>query len=339
MKDGPAQGRTPPVTMQLVAETAGVSPMTVSNAFRHPARVQEATRHKVLKVAAELGYVPNLAAANLASGRSRVVGAIIPSIKNSSFYRYIRGMREAAEESGHELVLTLTDTPAQEFAAVQTFIGLRVAGITLVGSQHEPATVDLIRKTGIPVVESWVLEDPVDMAVGFSVAAATRSVAELLLASGRRHIGFVGYGGAASQRFNDRLAVFRQHMALAGVANDLVHLANEADGFGAGPRALEALCRQEERLDAVICATDIVAAGILFECGRRGWRVPDRLAVAGWGDYEIAAEITPGLTTVQPHAYEMGWRAVTMILDRAKGASVDRPVVDTGFRLVHRAST
>ncbi|MFC0810384.1 LacI family DNA-binding transcriptional regulator [Ensifer sp. P24N7] len=76
-----------PVTMQSVAAAAGVSPMTVSNTFRYPARVQEETRRKVLPVAADLGYIPTHAAGHLASGQSRVIGAVIPSIKNSSFYK------------------------------------------------------------------------------------------------------------------------------------------------------------------------------------------------------------------------------------------------------------
>jgi LacI family gluconate utilization system Gnt-I transcriptional repressor len=118
-----------------------------------------------------------------------------------------------------------------------------------------------------------------------------------------------------------------------------VHLADETDGFGAGPKALERLCRINPRIDAVICPTDIVAAGVLFECGRRGWRVPDRLAVAGWGDYEIASEITPGLTTIQPNTYEMGQQSIAMIIDRAMGKRNQGQIVDTGFRLIGRAST
>jgi LacI family gluconate utilization system Gnt-I transcriptional repressor len=88
----------------------------------------------------------------------------------------------------------------------------------------------------------------------------------------------------------------------------------------------------------VLCPTDIVAAGVLFECGRRGWKVPDRLAIAGWGDYEIASETTPGLTTLQPHAYEMGQESMNMIIKRVAGKKPRGKVVDTGFHIVKRAS-
>ncbi|MDX3927822.1 MAG: LacI family DNA-binding transcriptional regulator [Shinella sp.] len=328
----------PTVTMQSVAAAAGVSPMTVSNAFRYPQRVQEDTRRRVLKVAAELGYIPNHAAGNLASGQSRVIGAVIPSIKNSSFYKYVSGMQDQVAEHGYELILKLADTTRHEAAAIQTFLGLRVAGIALVGDEHESDAVDLMRKTGVPVVESWVHEKPFDMAVGYSTTAATEALVKLLIDRGCRRIGFVGYEGSVSRRFTERLPAFRNSLARAGLESDLVHLVEEADGFGAGPKALEGLYRRDPSIDAIICPTDIVAAGVLFECGRRGWKVPERIAVAGWGDYEIASEISPGLTTIQPNAYEMGQRAMRMIIERVWGEGEPGSVVNTGFGIVRRAS-
>ncbi len=329
---------TGPVTMQSVADAAGVSPMTVSNTFRHPARVLEETRLKVLKVAADLGYVPNHVAGNLASGQSRVIGAVIPSIKNSSFYKYVRGMQDAATARGYQLVLKLAESLAQETAAIQTFIGLRVAGIALVGDEHEDAAIDLMRKTGVPVVESWVDQAPFDMAVGYSTVAATRAMIDLLLTAGYRKIGFVGYAGAVSHRFAERLPAFRERLAARGLRTDLIHLADETDGFGAGPKALEALCRIDPEIDALLCPTDILAAGVLFECGRRNWKVPQRIAVAGWGDYEIASEITPGLTTLEPHTYDMGHAAIQAIVDRADGKTGKGLLLDTGFHIVRRDS-
>jgi LacI family gluconate utilization system Gnt-I transcriptional repressor len=324
--------------MQSVALAAGVSPMTVSNAFRYPERVQDETRQRVLQIAAELGYIPNHAAGNLASGQSRVVGAVIPSIKNSSFYNYVRGMQDQAAKGGYELILKLADTIEQEAKAIQTFLGLRVAGIALVGNEHEPDAISLMRKTGVAVVESWVHENPFDMAVGYSMTAATKAIVELLIGHGYRRIGFVGYEGSVSQRFTERLPAFRQSLESAGLESHRIYLIDQADGFGAGPKALQGLCRIDPEIDAIICPTDIVAAGVLFECGRRGWSVPGRIAVAGWGDYEIASEITPGLTTIQPHAYEMGQQAMTLIIDRASGRSAGGLVVDTSFHIVERAS-
>lgn len=326
------------VTMQSVAVAAGVSPMTVSNTFRYPDRVHEETRQRVLKVAAELGYVPNHSAGNLASGQSRVIGAVIPSIKNSSFYNYVRGMQDQVAAEGYQLILKLADTISQEASAIRTFVGLRVAGIALVGDEHESDVRTLLSKTGVPVVESWVHENPFDMAVGYSTAKATRAVVELLIGQGYRRIGFVGYEGDVSHRFTERVPTFKTVLEEANLTSNRIFLVDQADGFGAGPKALDGLCRIDPDLDAIICPTDIVAAGVLFECGRRGWKVPKRLAVAGWGDYEIASEITPGITTLQPHTYEMGQRAMSLIIERAAGGGAQGTTIDTGFHIVKRAS-
>lgn len=327
------------VTMQSVAAACGVSPMTVSNTFRYPERVQAETRQRVLNTAAELGYIPNHAAGNLASGQSRVIGAVIPSIKNSSFYNYVRGMQDHVAAEGYQLILKLADTLSQETSAIRTFVGLRVAGIALVGGEHEHDVRILLLKTGVPVVESWVHENPFDMAVGYSTTDATRAITELLIVQGYRRIGFVGYKSDVSSRFTERVPTFRQSLEKAGLDSNRIFLVDQADGFGAGPKALEGLCAIDPDVDAIICPTDIVAAGVLFECGRRGWKVPERLAVAGWGDYEIASEITPGITTVHPHAYEMGRNAMSLIIERASGNERQQTIVDTGFHIVKREST
>ncbi|QDL94685.1 LacI family DNA-binding transcriptional regulator (plasmid) [Paroceanicella profunda] len=324
--------------MQQVAEAAGVSPMTVSNTFRYPERVQEETRARVLAAADALGYVPNLAAGHLASGSSRVVGAIIPSIRNSSFYRYVRGLQDAAAARGHEVLLSLADDPDQELAAVRTFMGWRAAGIVLVGNEHRAETAALLRAARMPTVETWVRRAPIDMCVGFSVEEATRQMTRHLVRRGRRAIGFIGYSGGVARRFADRLAAFRDELSRHGLAPGPDYMASEADGFAAGKQALAALIAQAPRLDGVICATDVIAGGVIFDCHRRGISVPGDLAVTGWGDYEIAAEILPSLTTVRPHSYDMGHTAIELLLTPREADTAPAPR-DVGFELICRDST
>jgi len=259
-------------------------------------------------------------------------------MKNSSFYKYVRGMQDRATESGYELILKLAETKEDETAAIQTFIGLRVAGIALVGNQHSQEAIDLINKTQTPVVESWVTENSLDMAVGYSMTDATRSMTQLLIERGCQRIGFVGYGGTSARRYSDRLPAFTETVLAAGLENHRICFVDEADGFGAGPKALEALRLIDPDIDGVICPTDIVAAGVIFECTRLGWKVPDRLAVTGWGDYEIASEITPGLSTIQPNAYEMGERSMELIIHRVSGPGVSNSIIDIGYDVMKRES-
>jgi LacI family gluconate utilization system Gnt-I transcriptional repressor len=324
-------------TMQDVAEAARVSAMTVSNTFKYPGRVQESTRLRVLEVAMELGYVPNISAGHLAAGKSRIIGGTIPSVKNSSFYQYISGLQDGVAVHDHRLILMLADTPEQELAAVQAFIGLRVAGIVLIGNEHEKATIDLLTKAHIPLVETWLLHDALDMAIGYRIDDAVRAACHHHILAGRKRIGLIGNDSKASRRFRERPPVFREEMRKAGLRDDLIVGVEEPHGFASGPKALDALLAMDAELDAVICPTDIVAASMVFECGRRGISVPERLAVIGWGDYEIASAMSPTLTTVKPQPWEMGAGAIKMLMDshvpetRAKS-------VDTGFVLIARES-
>ena len=332
----PPEGRRT-ATMQDVACAADVSAMTVSNVFRQPDRVHESTRAKVLEAAARLGYVPNLSAGSLAAGRSLVIGAAVPSIRNSSFYRYVTGLKQGCDAHGRKLVLMLADTPEQELEAVEAFIGLRVGGMVLIGNSHAPETVDLLGKSHIPLVESWLQGEAMDMAIGYDIAAAMREACRHHIAAGRRRVGLVMSVDRTNRRFRDRPPVFREEMQRAGLRDDLIVEVDEPHGFSSGPQALGALLAQAPDLDAVVCPTDVVAVSMVLECGRRGIDVPGRLAIIGWGDYEIAEALSPALTTVRPHPYEMGHGAIGMLLAREND---DRAALsaDTGFELIVRES-
>ena len=301
--------------MQDVARRAGVSPMTVSNCFRYPDRVQDKTRKAVLRVAADLGYVPNMSAGLLAAGSSRVIGAVLPSMRNSSFFNYSAGLRRAAAARGHEVITMIAESPEEEFSAVQTLLGLRVAGLALVAGPHAPDLRRLLDRSGIPVAESWGAEEAIGCGVGYDVGAASRALTRHLIAQGRRRIGFVDISGGGGLRYSMRLPAFRQEMFAAHLSDALVLTVHAADGFGSGARILNEFLTREPRLDAILCPSDVVAAGAIFECTRRGMSAPGEIAVAGWGDYDIGRQLSPSLTTIAPFSDEIGLATVAALLE------------------------
>ncbi|MER5173052.1 LacI family DNA-binding transcriptional regulator [Thioclava sp. CPCC 100088] len=319
--------------MHDIAAAAGVSPMTVSNCFRYPDRVREKTRINVMKVAAELGYVPNISAGLLAAGNSRVIGAVLPSMRNSSFYMYTTGLKRAAREKGHDLITMIAETPQEELSAVQTLLGLRVAGIALVANPHASELRQLLALSNTPVVESWGSDDAIGTPVSYDVGAASRALTRHLIKQGRRRIGFVQVSGGGGLRYAMRLPAFQQEMFNAGLPETLVLSIRAADGFGSGARILDEFLALEPRLDAILCPTDIVAAGAVFECQRRGLSIPDDIAVAGWGDYDIGRQISPQLTTIAPFSDEIGRHAIQVILGGNRSAQ------NTPHRLEIRQST
>jgi LacI family gluconate utilization system Gnt-I transcriptional repressor len=324
--------------MSDVAKLAEVSTMSVSNTFNHPARVSSDIKELVLGAAAKLGYVPNLLAGTLASGQTRVVGAIVPSLRNSNFAGMIQGLEETLNERGYELMLAVADNPERERRAVQAFLGRRLDGIVLTGVDHTREVENLLRRSETAVVETWSLNGPfIDMGVGFSLYDAAFEMTQLMIQRGYRRIGFAGYNPPGNGRFAERQRGFQTAMRQAELPDDLLYFGPETLGFTTGKLALEYLLEREPQMDSLFCVTDVLAVGAIFECARRGWHIPDRLGVAGYGDYEIASEISPGLTTVRTPGRAMGEMAARMLLDSARGTLSAR-TFDVGYEIIVRES-
>lgn len=322
-----------------MAKAAGVSAITVSRALRQPDRVAEATRRTVLRTVERLGYVPDLVAGALASRRSRVVGAVVPTVAGAIFADTVQGMSDALHAAGYQLLLGASGYDlAQEQALVQAFVGRRVDGVILTGVSHAPATRRILADAGAPVVETWdVARRPIDMAVGFSNFQAARAMAQHLAARGYRRLAFVSAPPRRSDRSMARRDGFRAGAAESGLP--LVEFAAAPPaGMRSGADAVAALLERRAEVDAVFFVNDVMAVGALMECRRRGWANPDRVAIAGFGDFEVAAAVAPSLTTVRISGYEIGRRAALMLAARLAGERVSPAAVDLGFEIVPRES-
>ena len=227
------------------------------------------------------------------------------------------------------------DESAEE-ALVAAFLGRRVDGMVVTGVSHSALTRQRLTKAGIPVVETWDLTpNPIDMVVGFSNRDAGRAIARYLLDKGHRRIGFAGGG---DDRTRSRLAGFEAAVRrVRGVSLSRV-LMPAGTSFYGGREALEKLLALDPHLQAVFCSNDALAVGALMECRRRGIQVPQNLAIAGFADLEIAAEVEPALTTVQVRSRIIGEEAANMLLARLRGEPIAAPVLDLGFTVVARAS-
>jgi len=102
---------------------------------------------------------------------------------------------------------------------------------------------------------------------------------------------------------------------------------------------VEALKRMAPQLDAIFFSGDSNAIGALLECSARGWRVPKDIAIAGCGDLELAARVSPALTTIRIHGYDIGRRSADLVMRRLKGEPVPNTMVDVSIELIQREST
>ncbi len=328
------------VRMGDVAHAAGVSSITVSRTLLTPEKVAADTRRRVEAAIRRLRYVPNLAAGTLASSRSRIAAVIVPNIANSVFAETLQGMSEILRKAGYHLLIGNSGySLAEEESLVMTFLARRPDAIVLTGYTHTQNAVQMIRAAHIPVIEMWNLtKRPLDTIVGFSNYEAARAMTLYLGKAGYRRIGYIGGLTLDNDRTQMREAGYRDALAELGLPLDTNAMLSVPFEYEAGADALVELLRRRPDVDAVFAAGDILAIGVLLECIRRGWRVPKRLAVAGFDDAKLSNRIVPPLTTVRVPRYEIGRTVGQVLLQRVAGAKTIGPVVDLGFEIVERNS-
>src|SRR4030081_3395819 len=181
-------------TLSAVAKLAGVSSITVSRVVRLPKLVAPETRGRGEGAMRELGYVPNQVAGALASARTSSVGVLVPTIANSIFADTVQGLSDELEPLGYAVILAQSRyDAAREDHMLAALLSRRPEALVMVGS---PATEDgarLLRRAGIPIVETWDLPaTPIDAVAGFDNYAAGVAVARHLITQGRQHLAFIG---------------------------------------------------------------------------------------------------------------------------------------------------
>ena len=309
-------------TMADVARVAGVSPMTVSRAFKADSSVSEATREAILKAADELGYVFDSTASSLRSQRTDFVAVTIPSINNANFADTVRGLSDGLKARGLQILLGTTDYDmAEEERLIEQLLRRRPEAIVVTGGKHTARARRMLENAGIPVIETWDLpESPIGHVVGFSNAEAVKGMVDHFVAQGLTRIAFIGGDTSRDTRGADRRAGFIAAMKAHGLdAGRLIAVGAPPISMREGAEAMGRLLETLPDTQAVICVSDLSAFGALTECQRRGVDVPGRISLAGFGDYEIAEISVPPLTTINPFPREIGARVAELILDVIDG--------------------
>lgn len=323
-----------PATLRDVALAAGVSLITASRALGNPGMVSARTIARVRAAADATGYIPNLLAGGLKSRRSLLVAGVIPALSVSQFLPSVQSLGDTLAAEGYQLLLGQTGyDPAAEEAVLNTMIGRQPDGIVVTGLVESPKARERLRRSGIPVVETWDLGgDPVDMLVGFSHAGVGAAVGRYFLDKGWRQVGIAsGDDHRARMRRDGFQAALGREVPTAFVP--------APSSLELGRRALSDLLARSPGLDAVCCSSDQLSHGVMVEAAARGLRVPQDLAVCGFGNADFGAHVLPSITTVHVDGAGIGRTAARLIVDRCRGKPVERRVIDVGFSLVERQST
>lgn len=332
--------------MNEVARQAGVSTMTVSRVLRNHNAVSNATRERVQKVVDELGYVLDQSAGALSSRRTGFVACIVPSLNNSNFADTVHGISESLQGSQLQILLGYTNySTEKEEELVRSMLQRRPEAFIVTGGNHTAQTRRLLRSCGVPVIEMWdTPAEPIDHVVGFSNAQASGDLVRRLHASGYRSIGFIGGTTNRDTRGADRRRGFIEAAGQLGLPVDhIVTFGVPPISMRQGGQAVVQILDRWPDTDAVMCVSDLSAFGAIVECGKRGWTVPGRIAVAGFGDFEVAACSHPSISTVSVDCYGIGQSVGQIvqqaIAERAQGDKLASQFVLAEYRVQLREST
>ena len=328
--------------MSDVARLAGVSKMTVSRVLAGHS-VAADTRARVCQAIDQLGYVADAAAGALSSGRSEFVAVLVPSLSSSNFSDTVRGLTDALEPHGLQLLLGDTDYDLEREERLRSMLRHQPRCVALTGAQHTDATRKVLERSAIPVVEMWDLPThPIDTAVGFSNVRAARAMVRHLAERGYRRIGFLGGASELDRRGLDRLKGYQAEIKALRLGEPRIVRLGESPITMSHGGCDGGLLAQWPDTDAVMCVSDMSAFGAIMECHRRGLSVPEDIAVAGFGNFEVATCCHPAITTVSVDAYGIGLRTGEALLAalqaRDGGEPVDSQSIRIDYTIVARES-
>jgi LacI family transcriptional regulator len=320
--------------MTDVAERAGVSLGTVSHVLNHPERVTPATRERVEEAIRALRYRPNRLASTLARGRSGTIGLVLTDLSNSLFVEIARGAGRQADAAGMRVVLADGDSEVgREIRHLELFDELGVAGsmVTLSDEEHMAALVGA-RAGDRPLV---LVNFSAPAQWFCSVATDTRH----LIGSGRRRLAFVG-GPDVLRPVHDRQVGWHRALAEAGlspVREVQPPAINQKDGWQIGPDLAAEV--RAGRVDGVVAASDLLAAGLVQAFLAEGIAVPGDVAVIGYDNNQAAWDLPVPLSTVAQPGEQMGREAARLVMDEAHGADHHHEALLLEPHLILRSST
>ncbi len=311
------------MTLESVAERAGVSPSTVSRILNGTAVVSDDKREAVDRAIADLGFVPNPVARGLAGGRTLSIGVLTQAIDSPFYGAELRGIEDECDKGGYNaLYVSGHWNAAEEARCIDVLRSRRVDGIIVLTGRLSDQALRVYAKAQPVVVTGRMLKAAGLFSLNFDSVAGARLAIEHLLALGHKRIACIT-GDQAHPDAVERLLGYRQALERAGIAYDPGLVAPGQFNEESGRLAIEHLLDSRRRFTAVFACNDQMAFGAALALYRRGLRVPDDLSLVGFDDLGSASFAIPPLTTVHQPGYELGRIAAQAMLQLLAGAKPD----------------
>ena len=309
-------------TITDIANALGITPSTVSRALAGNPRVKEETRVAVEKMARLLGYERNVVAANLRKGQSHIVGIVVPRIHREFFSNVIGGAESILNQAGYNVLICQTlESVEAEAKALKTLKNYRVAGVLLshaIDARNGKHVREILGDTPLIQFDRVFPDLPGAKIVGANCEGAFQATTHLIQAGYKRIGTLAGY--MSSQAYIERLAGYRLALERAGLPFDPTIVFEDAivreTGYLAGLKAIEAGC------DALFSAGAFSALGAIDAIKEKGLRIPEDFGIVGTSNEGFTALMSPALSTLNQHPFEMGESAARAFLEGSRETQV-----------------
>lgn len=324
------------MSIQKIAQLAGVSVATVSRVLNNSDTVKEANRARVLQAIKESNYQPNLLARQLRTARSSMILVMVSDISNPFCAEVVKGIEAQAERNGYRILLCNSGSDIERSrSSLQLLAGKIVDGIiTMDAFSKLPELAHLIGAT--PWVQCAEYADAGDIScVGISDIEASQQMVRHLIGNTRKRIALINhdlsykYAQLRLQGYQHELQRHHLHWQAIAYASEL--------SFSAGKRAMETLLAAEQP-DAVFAVSDTLAAGAMSAIEQAGLRIPQDIAVAGFDGTELAEMVSPPLTTIAQPSRDIGRKAFELLLQKIVNPQSPAKRVMMDWHLIVRES-
>ena len=321
------------MTLQDIADLAGLNKMTVSRYLRDPNQVSQRSRTLIARIMEENNYIPNRAPEILLNARSKTFGVLIPSFRNLIFADVLAGIESVTSAHQYQtLIANYEYDPEREEREVLNLLSYNIDGLILTGKQHTERMMQYLRASGIPVAELMDLsENPMDIQVGFDNEKAAFEMTQAFIESGKRNIAY--FGSMDDPRDISRFRGTQAALAPHGLS--AWHLAPKSiSSITLGRQMFLQLMRDRPQTNAIFCTNDDLAVGVLLECQAQQRNIPKDIAIAGFHGLEIGRARLQKIASVVTPRYEMGKVAAELLLMRLGGKDTPESV-NLGYQIYY----
>ncbi|WP_296634725.1 LacI family DNA-binding transcriptional regulator [Polaribacter sp.] len=305
-------------TIKDIANVLNISTAAVSKALHNDSRISEKTKKAVRQVAENLNYQPNHLASALRSGKSKLIGVIVPKTNSNFFSSVIHNIEEGLNTEGYNIIITQSnESYKKECANIDALLFTQVDGIiaSMANETVDLAHYEKIKAAGIPLITFDRGENDLNVDyIGIDDYNSSHIIVDHLVEQGCKRIAHIG-GFKRTRIYNNRIRGYIDALKKHNLPLDEELLIESNLSKEDGRLKMQDLLNLEDRPDAVYVAGDYAALGVLELLKEQNISIPDDIALVGFGNEPFTDMVSPKITSVNQHSYEIGRIAAKTFLE------------------------